>query len=287
MSAQALLVELAAVGIHLVKEGERLRVRGKRGATFDRSLAQIQRYKPQLLALLSRAPDGWDGTLPETRRMPNPTPPMRRTPAKTLTMLASQGASENLTHDGSARRDSLPCTSPPGDPALLKASLQAEILEAAQAGAAFDPEGYITLWRRYHALGGRMPICDACHWPDLCRVLGPRAPQLPGGPCAAWPADAVAHDSNQDEPAIAGVLPKGCVPCGDGGELMQWITVPSGETFDLDVLLEQIEHLGPEDLEAYRNEVAAASDDDPLAAVDRAALSRFDRQSSRSTEVSA
>lgn len=30
--------------------------------------------------------------------------------------------------------------------------------------------------------------CEGCRWPHLCRVLGPRAPNLPHGPCPAHPA---------------------------------------------------------------------------------------------------
>jgi hypothetical protein len=35
--------------------------------------------------------------------------------------------------------------------------------------------------------GWRGVLCDGCQWPELCRMLGPRGPHLPGGPCAAWP----------------------------------------------------------------------------------------------------
>jgi hypothetical protein len=28
-------------------------------------------------------------------------------------------------------------------------------------------------------------ICPGCQWPALCRVLGPRGANLPGGPCPA------------------------------------------------------------------------------------------------------
>lgn len=30
-------------------------------------------------------------------------------------------------------------------------------------------------------------LCAGCRWPALCRVLGPRGPHLPGGPCSTWP----------------------------------------------------------------------------------------------------
>jgi hypothetical protein len=33
-------------------------------------------------------------------------------------------------------------------------------------------------------------ICPECHWPALCRVLGPRDATLPNGPCPAHPSAA-------------------------------------------------------------------------------------------------
>src|SRR4051812_6254894 len=30
-------------------------------------------------------------------------------------------------------------------------------------------------------------LCPGCRWPTLCRVLGPRCPSLPGGPCPGQP----------------------------------------------------------------------------------------------------
>jgi hypothetical protein len=101
-------------------------------------------------------------------------------------------------------------------PAILIELLQREILEAAAAvGEDFDRDAYDQLWRRWYALRDRArasapasghvsygPIeasapptgwdgqrCAACSWPALCNVLGPRGPHLPGGPCAAWPAE--------------------------------------------------------------------------------------------------
>ena len=157
-------------------------------------------------------------------------------------------------------------------PALVKELLQREIVEAAAAvGGAFDRDAYDALWVRWYTLRdqehsqapddghvSRSPVtastppagwdgalCDECEWQEFCHVLGPRGPHLPGGPCAAWPADAVAHDDTDDEPAIARVLA-------------------------------HLAEFTPQEVEQFRQEVAAAPDDDPFIVIDREALARFD-----------
>jgi hypothetical protein len=55
MSAVALLAELEAVGIHLAREHDRLRVRGEPGVRLGPYLERITPHKPALLqALLQR-----------------------------------------------------------------------------------------------------------------------------------------------------------------------------------------------------------------------------------------
>jgi hypothetical protein len=145
-------------------------------------------------------------------------------------------------------------------PDLVIAFLHADILEAAEAvGDAFDESTYDRLWAQWHRLARRQPIaacpppegwegtlCDGCRWPAMCRVLGPRGPHLPDGPCPAW---------SQDRTRLA---------------------TESGEAFDLSIMVAQLQALTPEELEQYRQEVHAATPDDPYVMVDREALIRFD-----------
>jgi hypothetical protein len=173
-------------------------------------------------------------------------------------------------------------------PALTEELLQREIEAAVTVEPAeFDREHYDHLWNHWHAhhpcettcaealgpsaqsisiaresieatrppAGWDGQVCPGCQWPKFCSVLGPRGPHLPGGPCPAWPAEVVAHVDAGDDPSIAGVLA----------------------------------HLGeftPQEVEQFRQEVADAADDDPFAAVDRAALARFDRVDGHVREVS-
>lgn len=47
-------------------------------------------------------------------------------------------------------------------------------------------------------------LCGDCQWPDLCRVLGPRGPHLPVGPCPAWPADATGETPRSSYVPVSG-----------------------------------------------------------------------------------
>jgi hypothetical protein len=90
-------------------------------------------------------------------------------------------------------------------PALITALLlRAEILKAAAKGDSdFDPEHYITLWRRYDALGGRLPLCRACPQPELCLTADPRAPGAADTACPAFPIEAVIPESPESRPPDA------------------------------------------------------------------------------------
>jgi hypothetical protein len=146
-----------------------------------------------------------------------------RTVTPLMTEMASAGI--RLLRDGDALRVEIPAgvtidayreRLAKHKPAILTELLQREILEAAAAmGDAFDRDAWSALWARWYALRDQqrsrapdaapMPcspviaslppagwdgaLCDGCPWSEFCRVLGPRAPHLPGGPCAAWPIE--------------------------------------------------------------------------------------------------
>jgi hypothetical protein len=63
MSALELLQELPGLGVQLTADGDRLRVRARRGAVPEGLLARLAQHKAELLALVRRRltePDGWD-----------------------------------------------------------------------------------------------------------------------------------------------------------------------------------------------------------------------------------
>ena len=86
MNAAALLAELKDAGVQIVRDGDKLRLRGKPGTGLALYAEQVREFKPQLLAILSstepkisavvwftvsheevdasKPPGDWDGTLP-------------------------------------------------------------------------------------------------------------------------------------------------------------------------------------------------------------------------------
>ena len=86
---------------------------------------------------------------------------------------------------------------------LITELLRREIVAAVDVEPEdFDRPHYDDLWSRYCALPVSQPItattpppgwngqlCSECQWPGLCKVLGPRGPHLPNGPCPAYPIE--------------------------------------------------------------------------------------------------
>ena len=150
------------------------------------------------------------------------------------------------------RRMALTKLTKPPQPRVLsvhkKRMLQAEIKEAAiRVKPGFDPEHFVRLWHRYESLGGRLPVCGVCPNPDLCLTWGPRGPCHIDGACPAFPIEAVIPESPESRPSRGARL---------------------------------------QEVEEFRQEVAAAPNDDPFVAIDRAALARFDREHDHVLEVS-
>ena len=219
MSASALLIELLAAGVALSLKDEGIRVQTRPGVSIARFRERIAAHKPALIEeLLQREIEAVVTVEPEAFDRQHYDQLWNHWRALHPPEVDATPGSEPSSQSISVARDSIEASVPPPD------------------------------W------DGR--LCIGCQWPEFCRVLGPRGPQLPGGPCPTYPTEAVGHDNSQHELSIAAVL-----------------THLTGFT--------------PEELEAFRREVADATDDDPYSAVDRAALARFDSQFSHTLGVSA